>query len=128
MSNRLRALLGSNFIVLLVKEERKRHDKQTQHSIQAIQSIINHLQLEKDIIHSIRCSPVLLRAQLSVRRGGGQGDVDGHEQDGGQQGEDGDEAYDGHASAAFGGFLVDEDEDAGDEEEDGECDGVGDPY
>ena len=125
--HRLRAFFRRHLVTLFIPEVREGYHQQAQHRIQAVESVVDDLQLQEDVIHRIRLRPVLLAPQLPTCRRRDEGNVDRHEEDGSEEGEHGDEAYRGHDVAALGGLLVDEDEDGGDEDEDGEADGVGHP-
>lgn len=123
----LGAVLGGHLVVLFIPEVGEGHYEQAQDSIQTVEGVVDDLELEQDVVDSIRGGPVFLRSELDIGGGGDQRHIDREQQHGGKEGQNGDEADQGHDQAALLRLLVDEDEGAGDEEQDGQADGVGDP-
>ena len=127
-SGRLAALVARNFVVLFVPEVGEGHDEQAEHGIQTVQGVVDNLELEQDVVDGVRGGPVFLSPTLAVASGRDQSDVDGHQEYGCQQREDGDDADNRHGGIAFTWSLVDIDKDGGDEKEDGDGDSIRDPY
>ncbi|KAH9825751.1 retinitis pigmentosa 1-like 1 protein isoform X2, partial [Teratosphaeria destructans] len=127
LADGLTALGGGDLVVLLVQEIGEGDDEQQEEGVQAVQGVVDAGQLVADVVDGVGGGPVLLAAELAVDGGGGEGDVDGLQQDGGEEGEGGEEADGGDGGGAVAGLLVDDDKGGGDEDEGGEADGVGHP-
>ena len=123
----LGAILGGHLVVFLVPEVGEGHDEQAEDSVKAVEGVVDDVELEKYVVDSIRSGPVFLCPEFDIGGGGDQRHIDWEQQHGGQEGQDGGEADQGHDQAALMRLLVDEDKGAGDEEQDGQADGVGDP-
>lgn len=125
--NCLLSLFGRDLIILLVVEVGEGHNQQTEHSVQAVEGVVDNLQHEKRLVHAIWRRPILLRAQFAGCRCTDESNVHGQQQDRGQQGEEGEPADERHGKVALAGLLVDEDEKGGDEEQNAQAHGVRDP-
>ena len=64
--NSLCAFLRSNLVVFFIPKIRKRHHQQAQNGIQAVQGVVDNLQLQQNVVHGIGCGPIFLRSQFSV--------------------------------------------------------------
>lgn len=78
----LSAILGGYLIVFLVPEVGEWHNQQAQYSIKAIESVVDDLELEKNIVDCVRSCPVLLGSELDVGGGRDQRHIDRKQQDG----------------------------------------------
>lgn len=127
LADSLLAVLGGIIVVLLVVEVGEGNDQQAEDGVERVQQVVDNLQGVGDVVDLLGRGPVLLAAQRRAGGGRDEGDVDGDEQDSGQQGQGREDAHDGDRGGALAGRLVDEDEDGryGEQERDG--DGVGDP-
>lgn len=67
-TNRLSPLLALDLIVFLVPEVCERDYQQAEHGIQAVQQVVDNLQLQLDIIDFVGRRPVFLSAKLPIRR------------------------------------------------------------
>ena len=72
----LGAILGGHLVVFLIPEVGEWHDEQTEDSIQAVESVVDDLELEEDVVHSVWSGPVLLGSELDVGGGGDQRHID----------------------------------------------------
>ena len=72
----LGAVLGGHLVVFFVPEVGEWHDEQAEYGIQAVERVVDHLELEEDVVNSIRSCPVFLRAKLDVGGGGDQRHID----------------------------------------------------
>lgn len=60
----LRALLCGNVITLLVPEVSEGNNDQAQDGIQAVQGVVDDLELEQDVVDGIRSGPIFLSAEF----------------------------------------------------------------
>jgi len=127
LSNRLLAVLGRIFVVLLVVEVGEGHDQQAQQGVERVEGVVDDLEGVDDVVDLFGRGPVLLAAET---RSGGRRDesnVDGNKQDGCQQGESREDADNGDGGCAVPRLLVEEDEDGRNCEQDGDGHGIGHP-
>lgn len=92
-SKRLDALFGGNLVVFLMPEVGKGYDKQAQDGVEAVQGVVDDLELEQNVVHLVWRRPILLPSQLARCRCRDEGNVDGHEQHGCEQGQDSEDAH-----------------------------------
>jgi hypothetical protein len=81
----LGAIFGGHLIVLFIPEVGEWYDEQAKHSIQAVESVVDNLELEEDVVYSIRSGPVFLCSELDVGGGRDQRHIDRKQQHGGQE-------------------------------------------
>lgn len=67
----LGAVLGGHLVVFLIPEVGEWHDEQAEDSIQAVEGVVDDLELEEDVVDSIRSGPIFLCSELDI---GGRGD------------------------------------------------------
>jgi hypothetical protein len=127
LAGRLLAVLGGILVVFLIPEVGERDDEQAEDGIERVERVVYNAQGVDDAVDLVWRSPVLLAAQAGSGRGRDEGNVDGNEQDGGQQGKCGEDADNGDGGSAIARLLIDVDKGGRDEEEDAYGDGVGDP-
>src|SRR5690242_10166096 len=127
LADRLLALLGGILVVLLVVKVGKRNDEQAEHSVERVQQVVDDLQRVGDVVDLVRGGPVLLAPEAGAAGRRDEGDVDGDQQDCGQQREGSEDGHNGDGGGAVARRLVDEDEDGGYGQQDANGDGIGDP-
>jgi hypothetical protein len=72
----LGAVLGGHLIVFFIPEVGEWHDEQAENSIQAVEGVVDNLELEEDVVDSIWSSPVLLGSELDIGGGRDQRHID----------------------------------------------------
>jgi hypothetical protein len=111
LANGLLSGLGGILVVLLVIEVSEGYDEQTQHSIERVERVVDNLQRMEDAFHALRSCPILLDALAGERRRRHEGDIDGEQENRGEEGARGQGRDDSNGSCAVARGLVDEDED-----------------
>lgn len=120
-SEGLSALIGGDLVVFFIPEIGEGDNEQAEQRVQAVQSVVDNLELKQDIVDGIGCGPVLLPSQAASGCRRDQSDIDRHEQDGSQEREDGEDANNRDCSRSLTWCLIDIHEDGSDEQEDGNC-------
>lgn len=124
LSGRLLAVLSRVLVVFLVPEVGEGNDEEAEHCVEGVQGVVDDAQRVQDAVDLFGRGPVLLAPQAGSRRGRDEGDIDGDEQNGGEQRKGGEDADNGDGSGAITGLLVYIDEGRGDEKEQADGNGI----
>jgi hypothetical protein len=71
--------------VFFIPEVGERHDEQAHDSIQRVERVVDHLELEQDVVDCIRSGPILLGSELDACGGRDQRHINRQQQHGGEK-------------------------------------------